>query len=204
MLRQLFNKHKCDKGHRHGYESVYEPDFEKVREEPINILEVGILRGESIKAWVEYFPNATIYGIDNFSRVSANTISILDHERVKWLSADSMSPGLKDHIKENWGSVKFDFIIDDGLHTPKANAATFSNLYPLLKKGGIFYIEDVFPIDKLTIQEMNLPFFANKGDTFSMIEYNKFLNIVNPYKPEQIDLRKNTGNLDSYIFKVTK
>jgi len=37
-----------------------------------------------------------------------------------------------------------------------------------------------------------------------MLEYNKFLNAINSYKPERIDLRKNSGNPDSHIIKVTK
>jgi hypothetical protein len=38
MLRQIFDKHGCDKGKRHGYEKVYEPALSPMREQPITLL----------------------------------------------------------------------------------------------------------------------------------------------------------------------
>ena len=204
MMRTLFDKYKCDKGHRHGYEAVYEADFEKVKDEPINIFEIGILRGESIKVWLDYFPNGTVYAVDNFSRIPPEKVEILSHERVKWVSGDSTSNSLRDTIDKEWSGVKFDIIIDDGLHTPRANMLSFMNLSKYLKKGGIYYIEDVFPMDIMTTKELSIPFLTSKPDAFNMLEYNKFLNAINSYKPERIDLRKNSGNPDSHIIKVTK
>jgi tRNA G46 methylase TrmB len=72
-LLKIFDKHDCDKGSRkHFYNEVYEPHFEKVRNDPINILEIGVFLGESTAAFHEYFPNANIYGIDIFGNVYKN------------------------------------------------------------------------------------------------------------------------------------
>ena len=59
VMEQLFRKYGCEKIW-HSYSDLYEADFEPMRYEPINILEVGTFRGESINVWLEYFPNATI------------------------------------------------------------------------------------------------------------------------------------------------
>jgi len=40
-LKEIFVKHKCDKGIKHRYWEIYQNDFEPKRKEPINILEIG-------------------------------------------------------------------------------------------------------------------------------------------------------------------
>ena len=36
-LQEVFVKHKCDKGIKHRYWELYEQDFQKHKDEPINI-----------------------------------------------------------------------------------------------------------------------------------------------------------------------
>ena len=64
-LEQILNLYGSDKSTKHYYHTIYEPYFEKIRYDKINILEVGILDGKSMLAWLEYFPNAEIYGIED-------------------------------------------------------------------------------------------------------------------------------------------
>ena len=84
-MRKLFDKYECDKGWKHEYEKVYEPDFEALKEQPINILDIGIWKGASMEAWLDYFPNATVYGIDIFTRVTPEEVPALSKHRTKWL-----------------------------------------------------------------------------------------------------------------------
>ena len=136
-LNSIFIQNGCDKGTKHTYSKVYEKDMEKFRNEKINLCEIGIFKGASIASWLEYFPNATIYGVDTFQRINPEEIEVLQNPRVKWLIADSLKAGVGIKIQKEWGDVKFDFMIDDGLHTPEANALTFQNFSPFLKKCGI-------------------------------------------------------------------
>ena len=46
----------------------------------------------------------------------------MQHERVKWLKCDSTSYDVGNQIENAWPGIRFDIIIDDGLHTPAANA----------------------------------------------------------------------------------
>ena len=46
------------------YTKVYYEYFENIRDYELNILEIGIFDGASLKMWNAFFPNATIYGID--------------------------------------------------------------------------------------------------------------------------------------------
>ena len=203
MLKELLQKYKCDKSSKHSYELCYEKHFLPVKNEPINILEIGIFKGESMKVWLEYFPNATVYGIDIFQRIKENELPILKNPRVKYLKLDSISEQAKQIITENWGDIKFDFIIDDGLHTPVANRLTFLNFINFLKNDGVFFIEDVYPIDKM---EKPHPWFKQSGriEQYTLKQYQKFIETLQSFNVTHIDNRKITKQPDSYIIEIQK
>lgn len=207
MLKQLFNQYGCDKAKKHHYHTVYQPEFEPVKDQPLHILEVGVFKGDSTRAWIDYFPNVTIYGIDIFTRVQPEKIDILNHERVKWLKVDSLDPTSVNQIATEWNGVAFDIIIDDGLHTPAANGKTLSNLWRFLKPGGSYYVEDVWPLDIMTPTELSHWWLKKYPERYNQFEMNKFLNVVKTHAGDNVqrfDLRKFSGEGDSYIIKLTK
>lgn len=203
MLKDLFNKYGCDKAKKHSYHLIYEPLFEPIRNNTINLLEVGVFKGDSIRAWLDYFPNATIYGIDIFTRVNPEDVDILQHPRVKWMKCDSTAEGVRAQIKEEWPRIRFDIIIDDGLHTPEANAKTLDNLAPLLKKNGMYFVEDVWPFDIMASDEWEHPWLTARTDVYNMIKWNIFAKQLDRYQVERYDNRKVSGEPDSYIIKVS-
>ena len=202
MLKELFNKYGCDKAKKHHYHTVYQPEFEPLQNEPINILEIGVFKGESASAWIDFFPNATVYGLDIFVRVSAEDIPILQHPRVKWLKGDSTHPSVSGAIQKAWPDVQFDIIIDDGLHTPEANAQTFKNLFPFVKSTGSYYVEDVWPLDIASQKDLQHYWLQKSPDIYNMLKMNMFLNQIDDKQVERFDLRKLSGQGDSYIIKV--
>ena len=48
-----------------GYTKVYYEIMKDFREESINMFEIGVYFGASLKMWEEFFPNGKIFGIDN-------------------------------------------------------------------------------------------------------------------------------------------
>ena len=142
-LKQLFDKYGCDKGYRHAYHTLYEPEFEAIRHLELNILEVGVLRGESIEAWVEYFPNSLIWGLDTFERVPPQQIPVLSNHRVHTIQGDSQDPKILSEFGIN--PPVFDIIIDDGEHSAAGVFNTFQVLSTLLRHTGLYYIEDFVP-----------------------------------------------------------
>ena len=202
MLKELFNKYGCDKSKKHHYDTVYQPEFEPLQNESINILEIGVFKGESASAWIDFFPNATVYGLDIFVRVSAEDIPILQHPRVKWLKGDSTHPSVSGAIQKAWPDVQFDIIIDDGLHTPEANAQTFKNLFPFVKSTGSYYVEDVWPLDIASQKDLQHYWLQKSPDIYNMLKMNMFLNEIDDKQVERFDLRKLSGQGDSYIIKV--
>lgn len=151
-LQELFLKYQAtdnkeyhgDKGSTHSYLEVYEDTFSPYRETAINLLEVGVAAGLSLKMWKEYFhPGSLIVGCDPNDKWMTEELKtsfpILLHY--------SHVPTTRTKIAEISNGNGFDIIIDDGDHDPAVQCATFWNLFPLLKRGGTYVIEDIPSID---------------------------------------------------------
>lgn len=200
-LRQIFDRHHCDKGSiKHKYDRCYEQHFEPIKNDNINILEVGCFRGESIESWLDYFPNANIYTIDIFERTQPEQVKCLSNDRVKWIKASSMDTKLRSIIKQQWGDVKFDIIIDDGAHWHEANRLTFANLAALGKPGSLYFVEDVFNMDNPYVAMH--PWVKRNSDILNREQWVKFMSHLSCYKVEMFDYTATNNEPDSAIVKV--
>lgn len=200
-LKQIFDKHGCDKSSKHQYHLIYQRYLESLRDHPINILEVGIFEGKSVQAWLEYFPNATIYCIDIFVRVPPEKIPVLKNSRVRWAKCDSTNI---ESVANLWPNQKFDVIIDDGLHTPRANRLTFEHLIGRLNTEGFYFIEDVFPLDEMTKTELDIPWIRDNAKDYNILDYIDFIRSVSEFQYNRHDNRSLTKQPDSYIFTIQK
>mgnify|MGYP000858244359 CR=1 FL=1 len=205
-LKDCFDRYKCDKGYKHHYHIEYEKEFSKVRNKEINFLEIGVYKGASTSAWHDYLPRANLYCVDIFERVDVKNIEVLNRERVHWLKSDSTTIEFKKEIK-NWiGDLKFDFIIDDGLHTHTANEKTFTSLIDFLKDDGIYYIEDIYALDVMTKMERNNYWtvkqmkLGNIGD----IQLGSLKSKLTNYNLKEISTRHLSRFPDSHIYKIRK
>jgi hypothetical protein len=155
-LASLFNKYGSDKD-RNGYSHLYSILFDHLKNNEMNVLEVGIgtmtegaassmkgympdsyLPGASLRAWRDYFVNSQVYGAD----VQPDTQ--FEETRIKTFLCDSTS---RDAVNAVIGAsgLKFDIIVDDGWHWDNAQISTLKNFFPYLKEGGIYVIEDIYP-----------------------------------------------------------
>jgi predicted O-methyltransferase YrrM len=205
-LGNLFNKFKCDKTAKHQYEKVYEPVLESLMNRKIKILEVGVFNGYSTEAFMQYLPLAEMYGLDIFTRTRAQDLPCYESDRADWIKASSIDPSIGRQIKSKWGNIKFDVIIDDGLHTPKANMQTFKNLAPFLADDGVYFIEDVFPMEIMTPKELAIDWIQRHPDRYNHLDNNMFLNALDKsdMKIKRHDQRKLTKQPDSYIVELRK
>lgn len=145
-LNSLIKSHNylTDKATTHCYiDKFYSPDpaFIIQRKLAKNILEIGVFQGGSIKLWRDYFERATIYGIDkNLSNLKYD-FSV--DSRVKLIEQDIYSDNILNDLPLN-----IDFIIDDASHTIEDQIYAFNKFFPLLKKGGLYVIEDIQNIER--------------------------------------------------------
>lgn len=161
-LKELFDTYQTDKG-IHGYQRLYEkllPNPDSVDA----ILEVGIgtldpaaisttagwfpetyLPGASLRAWRDYCPNAVVYGLD-----PAPDCMIVGEERIETRMCDSTDRAQIDLCVDR----ELDLIVDDGDHWHESQMTTLANLWPHLKVGGHYVIEDVYIANIYTIADV--------------------------------------------------
>lgn len=127
----------------HGYLPFYEKYMKPLREKPLKILEIGVWTGASHQMWNDYFPNAQIYGIDNFVTNGA-ILSIHKLESIiKFAVADQGSRFALEEAMKIFGNTDFDVIVDDGGHKMNQQQVSLGFLFPYLKSNGLYFIEDL-------------------------------------------------------------
>lgn len=122
----------------HGYMSFYEKLFDSNRLTVKNFLEIGIDQGSSLMVWKDYFVHSNIYGIDLVIPDRVN-----NHERLICGIADQSDSNQLKALLDNWNSPVFDSILDDGGHSVKQQRVSIETLWPSLKSGGYYIIEDL-------------------------------------------------------------
>lgn len=127
-LTQLAQHHGTDKWGRHRYTPIY---HSLLPQKTKSLLELGVASGASILMWLDYFPEATVFGVDRRLYHS--------HPRTCLYSFD-----LSD-IK-NYEPVlahRYNVIIDDASHRVSDQVTALAMLWPCLQPGGYYCIEDV-------------------------------------------------------------
>jgi hypothetical protein len=175
-LTKLANKYESDKGTispsvgHHGprlhFTPKYSKYFEDIKNDKLNILEIGVGSGPSLKMWYEYFPNSTIHAIDVVSQTQH------ENDRVKTHICDQSKREELEKTMEKIGQV--DIIFDDGSHVISHQQISLGFLFKYLKKGGQYWVEDLHTSDAEVWQGKNLYGYDmsfNMGeDTVSVLE----------------------------------
>jgi len=182
QLSKLLDKHGSDKGpSHHNYSGSYFKILQGLQNSPLVFLEIGVggyqypdRGGGSLKAWEEFFPKARIHGIDiydktplNKGRVQTHIVSQIDTEGLNELISEIGTP---------------DIILDDGSHINSDSIKSFEILFPKLKKGGIYILEDT----ECSYWELN--YFGSDN-----IDDLKVITVLNYFK-------RLTDGLNSHIF----
>lgn len=132
--------HKAtDKYWVHGYTRLYDRHLAHLRSRKIKMLEIGVFRGASLLLWKDAFPNARIYGIDKNTAIWQPMLK--GQKRIKVFVGRQEDTKFLDEQVIPAGP--FDVIIDDGGHRPEQQLASFESLWPHIKQGGIYVLEDL-------------------------------------------------------------
>jgi hypothetical protein len=135
-LDDLALRHGADKSSNvHGYARAYEPHLAPLRHEPITLLEIGVGSGASLRMWRDYFPRATLYGLDIRDCPDLAALG------VTLFQGSQSDESLLERLIATTGPL--DVVIDDGSHLWADQIASFRKLYPHLEPGGVYAIEDL-------------------------------------------------------------
>lgn len=128
----------------HMYTTVYEEFLSNKKNQDIVMVEIGIndprFPGGTIKFWDTIFPNMKYYGIDKSDCEHLQ----YNQDKIKTIQCDQKNEiCLNEFILQNKLNDIIDIIIDDGTHESEDIITSFKTLFPFLKKGGIYFIEDL-------------------------------------------------------------
>lgn len=141
-LNTLGLTYKTDKASNwHNYTEVYEKYFEKMRHDPIKFLEIGLAYGCSARMWEQYFTRAELHFMDNLKNFVDEFNSTMPGRSHCHLVDQSNEAALLKFVNTVGG--EFDIILDDGGHTMVQQITSFKTLFPFVKKGGLYVIEDL-------------------------------------------------------------
>lgn len=122
------------------YLDVYDRYFSKFRGNSPTMLEIGVADGGSMEMWLKYFENAKMYGLDIEPKWVAHKYPGYE-DSVNLRLGNQADPGFWDSFIED--VPQLDIVLDDGGHEPQQQVVSLLKLFPRLKRGGIYIIEDV-------------------------------------------------------------
>lgn len=126
-----------DKWNSHTYGEFYDELFQGSENEPLNVLEIGIYFGGSVRLFHDYLKKSNVYCIDIFDRWTYEHIEEYDRLKRYFFNAYDLSKWDELPVK------KFNVIVEDGPHTYDTQLYSLNNFTPFLSWGGILAIEDV-------------------------------------------------------------
>lgn len=190
-LNKLATIYRTDKYGSHFYTQHYQRHFRKFKYRRINLLEIGVGGykkpqggGQSLRMWKRYFRFGKIFSVDIYDK------SFLEEGRVRIFQGSQVDHVFMADVLEKIG--RLDLVIDDGSHQNGHVIETFKIVFPHLKDGGIYAIEDTqtsywpdFGGDRDDLDNPNTSMNFVKRLTDG-INYKEFAD-KNTYKPTYFD-----------------
>jgi hypothetical protein len=140
-LEDLFDRGTGGKSHkwRHYFE-IYERYMRSYVGKPCTYLELGVQRGGSLENMQEYLgPQARVIGADIDPACAA-----LRNEGREVYIGDQSDPAFLGQLASQCGP--FDIVVDDGGHVADQQIMSFLSLFPALKDGGVYLVEDLHTV----------------------------------------------------------
>jgi hypothetical protein len=135
-LTSISLKYNTDKSYFHNFTLFYYEFFKSKKYDKMNILEIGILNGSSLKILSEFFPNATIYAID----INTDYVNNYYGNNIKTFKC---SQDDEKEFNKLFNEIMFDIIIENGSHLTMYQIKSLGILFPYLNDGGLYICENL-------------------------------------------------------------
>ena len=179
-----------------NYGDIYDKHFAKFRDQPINILEIGVLRGGSMRIWEKYFPKANIFGID----IDEECLQY-QSDRTKIFIGDQSDVSFLRNVKAK--IPRIDILIDDGSHRAKDQKITFDEMYYHVRKPGVYLIEDIelnyWPSKDKDKPDNFMTYMKSKIDELNVRRtMSRKVSESYPFKDTQVRFNNSTNSISFY------
>lgn len=115
---------------------------------PQNVFELGLWDGGSLAFWFEYFQPKKHVGIDlqqrgdsDYFRRYVSSRGLSARLKTYWETNQADAPKLRSIVNREFDGP-LDLVIDDASHFYQPTKSSFECLFPLLRPGGLYVIED--------------------------------------------------------------
>ena len=178
-----------DKNTKHSYLPLYEKLLNPIHNSAKHILEIGIgdfnkKNGGSIIMWADFFETAQVHAVDILPKERVYDALLTNQQINVYCESNAYN---YEFVKTQFidKNIKFDFVLDDGPHSPESMISCIELYHNLLTPGGILIIEDVRSVEQFSQLREATP------------EYLK--QYIKTY-----DLRHNKGCRDDLVFTIDK
>ncbi|MCF0071488.1 class I SAM-dependent methyltransferase [Dyadobacter sp. CY261] len=136
-MKDLFYSHSGNLIHKWDhYLDIYPTYLSQYRGRRPTILEIGVSHGGSIQLWKQFFGNdCQIFAIDINPECSR-----LEEEGVKIFIGSQADANFLNEVAHQIPDL--DFVLDDGGHFMDQQSLSFEILFPKVKQGGQYIVED--------------------------------------------------------------
>ena len=179
-----------------NYGDIYDKHFAPFRDQPINILEIGVLKGGSMRLWEKYFPKANIFGID----IDEECLQY-QSDRTKIFIGDQGDVSFLRNVKAK--VPRIDILIDDGSHRAKDQKTTFDEMYYHVRKPGVYLIEDIelnyWPSKDKDKPDNFMTYMKNKIDEMNVRRtMSRKISESYPFKDTEVRFNNSTNSISFY------
>lgn len=122
----------------HDYLRHYERFLQDFRDKELTVIEFGCFEGASLRLWEDYFPKATIYGVDIVPDVQKYVT-----DRINIVIGNAVHQDTYDAIEQDLNGKQPSVIIDDASHAWSEQRITLMMFWKMLAPGGVYIIEDL-------------------------------------------------------------
>ena len=149
IWQELSDKcYETDKGSVHSYVDAYEQILKPYRETAMNVLEIGLFNGNSLRMWEQYFTNASVHGIDcdeqpHGGMADLRPMILSGKHNIHILDGTS-----EEQVDKEFAGVKFNVVWDDGSHLLETQLQTINIFKNRLAENGMIILKDIQDIDK--------------------------------------------------------
>lgn len=141
-FKKLGKKHGINKVSPNNYHHLYGLYMGAKHKESISMLILGLncnsTKGSSLSNWRDYLPNAHIIVLEQDKECAKSFLKKIDRVYI----AGDEEPNLETKIKKIGKTGPYDIVIDDGSYTRSEQLSSLVTIWPNLKTGGIYVIED--------------------------------------------------------------
>lgn len=102
------------------------------------MIELGVHAGDSLRVFSTYFRNGLVVGVD----LAAPDADLSSYENAVFEIGDQREGDELRAFSERYAPGGWDIILDDASHYGSWSRLTFDALYPRLKGGGLYIVED--------------------------------------------------------------